>query len=306
MKDQHKTEMDYNLLFSSNKLQNKYIDEEKLALLSKDIQLGISNYFLFQNFFNFKWPLWLYNTYSVKSKIFNPVCPFLLLNNNNRDWISFSNTHLSNRVLIDPSGMISPFDDRWSIEFWLVEKDILCRPQERISSVLQNMDMDTFIINTKWKETNFELVESIYGIDNETDDLAVEINNILQKGNLSACLLIVIRPYNLMSLGGIKSIELNNKTRVVKINGLEKIYLENKPDFVFSGNVSVGDIEFDRNAGKIENVECSFGMATLAFGYSLTKGSNEYRLRVNLSDSRKINAVKLDYSRIKKCICRKM
>ena len=299
MKEKKNSGIENNLLFNFDKLQNNYIDKEKLALFSKDIQLGIDNYFLFQNFFNFKWPLWLYNTYSVKSIAFNPIKPFLLLNNNNRDWISFKNGNLANHCHVDPSGMISPLTECWSIELWLAEKGIFHRAQERIDSVFQEKNIDTFIINTKWKETNFEIVESIYGIDNETDDLAVEISTTLQKSNLSACLLITIRPYNLVSLGGVNSINFNSKTRAVEINDIDKIYLGNNPDFIFTGNMSSGDIEYIPNAVKTESIKCNFGMATMALGFSLSKGVNEYRMGVNLSARKKIDVVKLDYTKLK-------
>ena len=299
MKEKSLNEINNNSLFNLDKLQNKFIDRDKLSLFANDVRLGINNYFLFQNFFYFKWPYWLHNSYSVKSKTFNPINPFILLNNNNRDWISFSNQHSSNRVFIDPAGMISPSKDSWSIEFWILKKDVFYRPQERISSVVQNRDLDTSIINTKWKDADFELLESVYAIDNETEDLAVEINTILHKNNLPSCLFIVVRPYNTLSLGSIASIDYNNKTKVIKINSIDKIYLESKPDYILAGNSTTGDIDFNRRDSKTAGIQCDFGMATLAFGYKLARGNNEYKLRIGISDQGKLNTAKLDYFKLK-------
>ena len=63
----------------------------------------------------------------------------LLLNNNYRDWILIPD-HSSNYVYTDLSGMISPLNEHWSLEFWILRKDILYRPQEKIASVLQKRD----------------------------------------------------------------------------------------------------------------------------------------------------------------------
>jgi hypothetical protein len=299
LKDQNINEIDNNSLFNLNKIQNKFIDKDKLSLFAKDFHIGINNYFLFQNFFYFKWPYWLYNSYSVKSKTFNPVSPFLLINNNNRDWISLPDQHSSGKIFIDPAGMISSSKDCWSIEFWILEKDTLYRPQEKISSIVQSRNLDTFIINTKWKEANFELIESIYGISNDSEELAMEIKTVLHKNSSRTCLFIAVRPYNILSLGGINSIEYNNKTKLININNIDKIYLENKPDFILAGNSSAGDVDFNRRDDKITGIKCNFGMAAMAFGYNLSSGDNEYKVRLSLSENGNVKAAKLDYSKFK-------
>ncbi|MBN2400870.1 MAG: hypothetical protein JXN64_00575 [Spirochaetes bacterium] len=180
----------------------------------------------------------------------------------------------------------------------MLERNIFYRPQERISSVAQNRETDTFIINTKWKEANFELVESIYGINEDADSFAVDINCILHK-NLSSCLFIVIRPYNSVSLGGVGSIDYNEKTKVLKINGKERIYFESKPGYILAGNSIAGDIDFNRRSEKADNVKCAFGMAAMAFGYKLTRGGNDYNLRINLSDHVMLNTARMDYIKLR-------
>ena len=66
------------------------IDKNKLSVYIKEISLGIKNYTIFQNFLFYKWPYWLYDTYSPSSNTYYHIKPPLLLNNNNRDWISYS------------------------------------------------------------------------------------------------------------------------------------------------------------------------------------------------------------------------
>ncbi len=298
MKEQNKNGTDNDSLSGLEKIQNEYIDNRKFSSIEKDFQLGVKNYFLFQKFFYFRWPYWLYHSYSAKSRTFNPITPFLLINNNNRDWISFANQHIPGKFFIDPAGMISPAGECWSIEFWILAKGILYRPQERTSSINQKRDVDTYIVNTRWEETDFELIESIYNIGNDFEELAVELRTVLHKSIPHTCFFIVLRPYNISSLGGINSIEYNNKTKVIQINGKETIYLENRPDYTLAGNSSAGDIDFNRMDVKAMEVKCGSGMATMGFGYNLSRGDNEHKIRLSLPD-KKPGTVKLDYSKLK-------
>ncbi len=278
-----------------------YLDRDKLSFFTQDISTGIKNYVLFQNFINFRWPYWLYNTYSVKSRSFHHISPFLLLNNNNRDWISFLNRNSSKRVYTDPAGMISPEHDSWSLEFWMLERKTLYRPQERISSVYQTRDTNTFLINTRWEETNFIFTESICSIerDKESAELVIDLNSILSKGNIPIILFIVVRPYNTLTLGGIKSIEYNNKTKLININDYERIYSETKPDYMLTGNACDGDIDFIDLKMKKNSVNCRFELATMALGYNLNKGDNELKIRIDLSGDRRFHVYKVNYSNLK-------
>ncbi len=286
-----------NILSDLDSLYLDYVDRDKLSLFSQNISPGIRNFIRFQKFTYFKWPYWLYNAYSIDSQTFNPISPFLL-QNNNRNWISFSSRNSSIRVQIDPAGMISPFNDTWSIEFWIYEKDTLYRPQERLSPVIQR-DLETFMVNIKWKELNFEFNESIYGVKDNYEELIVELKSYIQKNITPLWLLIAVRPYNTLSLGGIESIEFNNKTRLIRINGHDRIYLEIKPDYILSGNGTLGDIDINRVNKKTADIKCKSGMATLAFAYSLNKGNNEHAIRIGLENRKNIHPVKINYSKYK-------
>ena len=288
-------------LINLDGINSKFIDTDKLSRYAREIPSGINNYFIFQNFFNFHWPYWLYSSYSAKSKTFSPVIPYLLLNNNNRNWISFSNRSSSREVHIDPAGMISSPIDHWSVEFWILEKEILYRPQERISSVTQYKDLDTFLINQKWKELNFEFSESIYCIKQEQqeEELAVELTATLQKSNTPIYIFIVIRPYDILNLGSVDSIEYNNKSRVIAVNQYDSVYLETKPDYILAGNAAIGDIDFSLMDTKVSSTKCNSGMATMAFGYNLNKGKNENKLRINFSNKKSYKPVKINYQKLK-------
>ncbi|MFH0974170.1 MAG: hypothetical protein V1874_00135 [Spirochaetota bacterium] len=299
MRNKYRNDVDKNSFSCFKELNIGNIDKEKLSIFIKDYPLGIKNYFLFQNYFCFKWPYWLFNSFSIKSKTFNPITPYLLLNNSNRDWMSFSNRRSSNRIFIDPAGMISLISDIWSIEFWILEKNICYRPQERISSVKQKLDLNTSLISTIWKEANFEFHESIYGIKDEADELVLHLNAIVHKSNTHHCMFVVMRPYNILSIGGINKIEYNSKSKLTGINNVDRIYFETKPDYFLGGNASFGDIDFNDLNKKTGSIKCDYGMATLGLGYNLTRGTNEFTIRINTGGKKAFNNRKLNYSKIK-------
>ncbi|MBN2042056.1 MAG: hypothetical protein JW864_18615 [Spirochaetes bacterium] len=274
----------------------KYCDKAKLTGYTEEIPLGIRNNTLFQKFCNFHWPAWLNNISNVKDPSFHHTSPYLLLNNNFRDNIVFPNS--AHYIRIDLTGMISPVDDFWSVEFWILAKDKLFRPQENYSSVVQTRNLESFLIETKWDEKNFKFSESFYNLDSPENNLHEVVANLslyLRKDNIPHRLFVVIRPYNLESIGNVNSIEYDKKSGIVNINNKDRMYLEKKPDHLYAGNSSIGDITFTGNSENINNTVCKFGMAAMAFGYDVRKGSNDIKIRLNIGKAGSYKPVKTDH-----------
>ncbi len=287
-------------LIKTDELDLDFLDKEKIGLFSRDITIGIKNYILFQKFFYYNWPCWIYSSFHNNSKSSHLTAPILLLNNCNRNWISFSNLNSSEKIIIDPSGMISPSYDDWSLEFWIYEKGQLLRPQERSSKVSQARDTKSMTINTKWKERNFDLVEQVYGTKTSIEEAVIEINCNVSKKLEPLSLLVVVRPYNTISISGIEKIEYKSDSKIIKINDRDRILIDSKPGFVLTGNEPHGDIEIDDRGEDKHKSSCKYKMATLALGYSLPKGANEFKIRLSLSKDEDIVADKIDFSKSKK------
>ncbi len=300
MKNLRKTENNKSSLIKTDELDLDFLDKEKIALFSKDISVGIKNYILFQKFFYYNWPCWIYSSFQKNSRSSHLTAPILLLNNSNRNWISFSNFLSTEKIIIDPSGMISPSYDDWSIEFWIYQKGQLFRPQERVNKVSQVRDIKTLTILTKWKEKNFELIERIYGTTTTIEEAIIELNCNVNKTSDSANLLIVMRPYNTTSISGIESIEYSRDSNLININGNDRILFDSKADYILTGNELEGDIEISRRGDDSIRSNCKYKMSTLALGYNLQKGTNEFKIRLSLSSKQNIQPERIDFQESQK------
>ncbi len=281
----------------NDKLIPDTVDTEKLSRFGDEISIGINNYILYQKFFYYKWPCWIQN--GIENSDANTITsPVQLLNNKKRNWISFSNPLSTEKIYIDPSGMISPSYDNWSIEFWIYNDDHIFRPQEMTDKISQYRDIKTSIITTKWKEKNFTLTEKIYGIKTNIEEAIIDIkcSSKISKTKM----LIVIRPYNIFKISGIRSLTIDKDKKIISINKQDRLITEKRPDSVIYGNALEGDIDINMfNDDKVAS-KCKYNMATLALAFDLKKGDNEFKFRMDLSNKGKLKQAKIDYTEGKK------
>ncbi|MDY6935903.1 MAG: hypothetical protein SVZ03_17000 [Spirochaetota bacterium] len=285
--------------FTINLFDLDYIDSKKIEIYSKEFALGIKNYMLYQKFSNFRWPLWINDSLNKTSKSLSPNQPILLLNSTNRNCISLSNLHSTGKTKIDPTGMISPSYDNWSIEFWISRGRFLFRAQDRMKHVTQYRDSKTFIIVTNWEERDFELIEHVFCAINDSDDVIIELDCKYNRKE-AASLLVVIRPYNSLFLGGIESVNYISETKRMRINDIDRVLIDQEPDFLLSSIGIKGDIDITSTRDNIDKEKCRFGMATLALGYNLHNGANELKMRLSQSKENETADGKINFKNLKK------
>jgi hypothetical protein len=94
------------------------IDGQKIDHYRRGLDRAIENYNIFQNFSFFRWPLWIHQSPLSGRGPSNSLMPPLLINASIREGIRCSNFLSMSHLFIDPSGMICPSYERWSIEVW--------------------------------------------------------------------------------------------------------------------------------------------------------------------------------------------
>lgn len=277
-----------------------YADHEKLALFQDDIRRGIANYLLFQNNINYRWPSWVFQATEKESSSGDSLIPPLLLNHHCRDGIIFSNLLPTDQIILDPSGMITTAHDAWSLEFWVSIGGKILRPQERPGQVAQSRDPQSMLTTTLWREKEFDLVQTVFGARASINEAVVELACSLHKKTDSAVMMVVVRPYTLDVLGGIRSVEFNRISRAVAINGGDRFIVQTKPDFILTGNGSDGDISAEGPREENVRSKCRDRLATMALCWKLRKGTQEFRVRIALNRFEKILPMKLDYGKLKR------
>ena len=269
------------------------LDQDKIYAYRQGLIRGIENYSLFQNFVTFKWPAWLHNSAVVDTTEYRPLSPPLLFNNSLRDGICFASSFSGSEIFIDPSGMISPSYDTWSVEIWLSNGSQIIRPAENLKVLSLRRNQETSITTVRWPEKNCDVEQEIIGARIHIDEALVRLSAHLKKGSKKYTLFIVVRPYNTFMIGGVSDI-IYNEDGVLSINGYKRLALTDKPDVVLGGDGLKGDIDINRYED-CHTVTCTGGMATMALGYRLSTGKNDFIFRLSLDASRDIHAESIDY-----------
>jgi len=288
-----------NCFINLNSLESDFIDTDKLIPQSSDYERDFKNYILFQKFPFFRWPHWLSCAIDSTSPLFSPLSPLYLPNRVVRNHVSFSNLLTTESISIDPSGMLTPSYDSWSIELWLYTDTVLRRPQGSLA-IMQQKDMLSSIVTTTWREHEFELTETVFGARTDIDEAIVEIACTVKRKFDFALFLFVVRPYTITTIGGIESVEYKKASKLIAVNRQDVIVAGTNPDLVTAGNGHDGDIEVSRSGKDELTSRCQYTMATLALGYRLKQGDNSFRFRISMNRGKGIKAAKLNYNKLRK------
>lgn len=217
-------------------------DKEKLNLFYNELKLGVKNYALFQKFSNYNWPYWIHSSIDNLDSNYSPFVPPLLINNKNRNSISFSNMLLDGMLLVDPVGMIALSNEHWALEFWVSRGKNLYRPTLCAQNIRWERNTNDWILRSVWKEDNFLLEHKIFGARTDSHEAVVDLNLEINKKTESMSLLVAVRPYNLSSIGDVDEIDYKSVSKIVSINNKDKIIISKSPDFILTGSGLLGDI----------------------------------------------------------------
>jgi hypothetical protein len=270
-----------------------FIDENKLLGLRADIINGIRNYFLFQKFPDYHMPCWVTNSGTGVDRMQRTASPPpLLLNNSCRTIVYRSNLSGKDGIMIDPVGMMSPTYCSWSVEIWFFDGKAIIRPQDCDGTPVQTRDHLTSVFRTEWRHGDNTFTAVAYGAKTAVDEVVVEVSCGIKKNNPNQFLVVAVRPYNTFLLGGIRSVEYRKEARSIRIDGLDRIAFDDRPEFVSIGNGACGDITVPQEARDSFSSNCRYGMASLGAGFRAVKGNSRISFRICLSESRELPVMK--------------
>jgi len=172
------------------------------------------------------------------------------------------------------------------------------RAQDDVSALSIEMDPLTSIIKVHWKDKSFKVTTTILGARSSIDEAVINVNCTVTDAVKNSSLLLVVRPYNHHKLGSVNSAEYFRETSLVSINGSKKIALNMAPDFILTGSGNEGDVNLKKHEDSFSS-SCESGMATIAPGYKIKKGKNEFNFRIAISDERDLLPGKMEFDELK-------
>lgn len=262
---------------------------------------GLLNSQAIQNNLDWVWPYWVEKQFNPKSSSFIPRAFSLThINLTHRNWTAIGLPDVESLPIVDPRGLVTPFYDGWSIDFWIFSE----KGDKLFPSKLQNVDQKLFqnkfvSVITKSKEKSLS-VKTKAEVKKDQDDIICDIS---VKGFLKekGWLVIAIRPYNPEGVSFIKNIKVNeDKTKII-VNQKKDILLDSAFDKYKLSNYYQGDVSHDALPFSDQTkISCSVEMATGAFFYKIEPNKErEVKIKIPLKKVKKSKSKKkniLNYS----------
>lgn len=221
------------------------------------------------------WPYWLERQLDPSSPAFVPRghLPFLT-NVTARNWTMVGNVGSNHEAIVDPRGLVTPWFDGWSLDWWIGADDRWHFPS-RESAVRQHLVDDAPVVETIMRVPGGDAVQRVYAVQGSsatgTGELVmVEIEN---RSPIPFAVAFSVRPCNPEGLAVIERIGLHEE-HTVTVDGRVAMVLPKAPARVAASTFHDGDVASivtDGRAGTEfpDDLRCEAGLASAAFIYPL-------------------------------------
>jgi hypothetical protein len=231
------------------------------------------------------WPYWLERQLDPTSPAFVPRghLPFLT-NLTQRNWTAVGNLDSPWEAIVDPRGLVTPWYDGWSLDWWVGADDRWHVPS-REAGVRQRLVGGSPVVETAMRIPSGDAVERVYAMRRTSADggdgavgggelVVVEIEN---RSKAPVALALAVRPYNPEGLAVIERIDVHDDTTVT-VDGRVALLLPRPPSRTAASTFHGGDsasavMDGSAGTGWRGPVRCQAGMAQAAFVYPLAHGA---------------------------------
>lgn len=255
---------------------------------------GLINTRAIQYNLDWVWPYWVVRQFKPKGASFIPRgFSFSHVNLTHRNWTAVGHPEIPFYPIVDPRGLVTPFFDGWSIDFWLLSENGESLRPSSLETIEQGLDLSSNLsVTTKSKTASMNL-DTTACVEFEDGNTAQAVIRAQGKTNTNGWLIASIRPYNPEGIQFIDSIHFDKKNNCFIVNDNTNVNLDSKPEKVLFSNLRKGDVAhyLDENQSAL-SIECEIGMATSAAFFPIQKKQQrkiEVRMPIqNDRDSRRI------------------
>jgi hypothetical protein len=189
-----------------------------------------------------------------------------------RNWTAIGNIGSSWEAIVDPRGLVTPWFDGWSLDWWIGAEDRWHLPSNE-SGARQRLVDGAPVVETVLRVPGGEAVHRAYAI--AEDDLAVvEIEN---RTSTPFAVALAVRPYNPEGLAVVERIALHERT--VTVDGRPALLFPQRPGRMAGGTFRDGDSANVVTSGRAgtelpDPLRCDVGLAQAAFVFPLAHGAS--------------------------------
>jgi hypothetical protein len=218
------------------------------------------------------WPYWLHRQLDPASPAFIPRGHLPALTNvTGRNWSAIGNIGSSWEAIVDQRGLVTPWFDGWSLDWWIGAEDRWHFPSQE-TGVRQQLVDAAPVVETLMRVPGGDAVHRAYAI--AEDDLAVvEIEN---RTSTPFAVAMAVRPYNPEGLAVVERIALHDRT--VTVDGRPALLFRQRPARMAGSTFHEGDSVNIVTSGAAgtelpDPLRCEVGLAQAAFIFPLAHGA---------------------------------
>ena len=220
------------------------------------------------------WPYWLERQLDPASPAFVPRGHLPVLTNvTSRNWTGVGTIASDRKAIVDPRGLVTPWYDGWSLDWWIGADDRWHIPS-REASVRQRLVDDTPVVETAMRVPGGDAVHRVYAVAGDNEPLlVVEVTN---RSSVPFAVAFAVRPYNPEGLAVVERVELHGHDTVV-VDGRPALLLPRRPSHMAASTFHDGDSAVTVMSGaageSLPEARCEAGLAQAAFVFPLTHTS---------------------------------
>ena len=234
-----------------------------------------ANQLVFQISRDWVLPFWAERQYTPGDPAFLPRMSWTSFNMTHRNWTAVGSLGKTREVTVDPRGLITPWFEGWSIDFWLVLDDATYFPSQTDADLFIQRPVDNMpVIESLLVADDAMLTTEVFGAAVRKVDtvmIRARVHNTSDQP-IAPRLIMALRPYNPEGVAPVRSIRFT-PSNLFEVNDRIGVLCSPEPSGVFCCDFRTGDCShfLDRYDDR-RTVGCSVGLAS-AFA--------EYRLRID-------------------------
>lgn len=229
------------------------------------------------------WPYWINKQFRPEDESFIPRgFSFSHINLTHRNWTAVGSPSEPYYPIVDPKGLLIPYHDGWSIDFWLLKKDgdmIIPAQMENVSQTFEYKD--NIRVKTESKENQRKILSDIFVEGkNGKHTIFANLKFYAEKGDKIIC---SIRPYNPEGIQFVENIEYVRSDSAFLVNESSKVYFDKAPDKIYFSDYHDGDVFHKIDGeGSGNSVKCNIGMATAAAVFEVSEKETDLSVTLPL------------------------
>ncbi|MCG6946102.1 MAG: hypothetical protein LJE87_12255 [Deltaproteobacteria bacterium] len=256
---------------------------------------GLINTKAIQHNLDWVWPYWVEKQFNPDDPSFIPrAFSFSHVNLTHRNWTAVGQPDLPVYPIVDPRGLVTPFHDGWSLDFWVISKSGNMLLPSRLPEVKQRLEFSPNLLVRTQCHSNEQKLEATAAVEMEGTDPYLSLG-ITGRGQDEGWMAVSIRPYNPEGIQFIEEIAFVPRQPGLLVDNEIPVEMSERPERVVFSTYDDGDVihKVDRTESE-RRVSCVVGMATAAALFPLLSNDDkeiEIRIPLERKMHRKVNTI---------------